>query len=82
MTACPVLFYFLELEQLRQCVVKASRVFQVTRMVDMVRFVRQRFRVVDASRSLMSVSEMLDAGHQGLLDQVGGIEVSRAAHKW
>ena len=60
---------------------KALGVFQVTRMVEMVRFARQKSEGVDVSKALMAVSEMVDAGHQVTFNKVGGIHVSRAAHE-
>ena len=41
---------------------------------------QETFRVVDVSKALMSVMEMVDAGTQVIFDNVGGIDVSRAAH--
>ena len=39
------------------------------------------FRVVGASKASTSVSDMVYAGHHVIISEVGGIDVSRAAHK-
>ena len=40
-----------------------------------------KFRVVHVSTASMSVSEIVDAGHQVVFDKVGGIAVSISVHK-
>ena len=45
------------------------------------RFVRQSSEWWMSRKHLMSVSDMVDAGHQVVFDEVSGIDVSRAVHK-
>ena len=66
---------------MRQCVMGASKSVTGHPRGSNDELREAEVQVVDFSEALMSVSEMVDAGHQVVFDKVDGIDASNAVYK-